>query len=161
MKRIAMRSSMSLSFGWRSLQALVLVMLMAAAQAGLPIASPVAASPDAAEVTVLNRKVAVLRDSFLGVTPADRARRFERAIAEMLDKGGAGVVSVEKVPQGNIVSIDGEFALILTPGDVDTTGAQTLETITASTQQSLRVRSSAWPPAPRSPALRARYIQWA
>lgn len=138
MKRMATRGSMAFCLGWRSLQALVLVMLTAAAQAGLPIAAPVAASPDAAQVTVMNRKVAVLRDSFLGVAPANRAKRFERAIAEMLDKGGAGVVSVQQAPQGNIVSIDGEFALILTPEDADTTGAETLETITESTQQALQ-----------------------
>jgi hypothetical protein len=60
----------------------------------------VAAPPNAAQVTVLNRKVAVLRNSFLGVAPVERARRFEYAIADVLDKGGPGTVSVEKVPQG-------------------------------------------------------------
>lgn len=116
-----------------------LVTHAAAAQVGSPAGTTVVAPSNEAQVTVLNRKVAVLRNSFLGVAPPERARRFESAIAEVLDKGGPGTVSVEKVPQGNVISIDGAFALILTPEDADTSRGETLETITSATQGALRL----------------------
>ena len=51
---------------------------------------------------------------------------------EVLAGSGAGEVTVKKEPQGRILMIDGEMALILTPEDVDPSSANTLdETATA------------------------------
>lgn len=89
-------------------------------------------TPDEAAVTVLNRTVTVFRAPFLGVTPADRAHRAERTISMLLDRGGAGKVTVQREPQGSVLLIDGSFALILVPQDVDVISGESLETATQS-----------------------------
>jgi small-conductance mechanosensitive channel len=72
-----------------------------------------------APVTVLNRTIAVFRAPFLGVSTDDRAFRTARTIHEILDKGGPGVVTTKTSPNGVLILIDGELALILTPDDTD------------------------------------------
>jgi small-conductance mechanosensitive channel len=103
---------------------------------GLPAAQPAAADagPDAASappqdeapVIVFNRTIALLRAPFLGVSAADRARRTEQNIAELLDRGGSGVVSIQSAPQGSLILVDGTLALILTPNDTDSLRGETL-----------------------------------
>jgi small-conductance mechanosensitive channel len=68
----------------------------------------------------------VLRDRFLGLSAADRAKRTVRWIDELLDRGGSGHVSVQHEPQGNAILIDGALALILTPADADALRGETL-----------------------------------
>ncbi|MEJ6004852.1 mechanosensitive ion channel domain-containing protein [Paucibacter sp. AS339] len=87
----------------------------------------VAAGPAAAPVLIFNRTVAVYRASFLGVSPAERARRTHLYMNEVLARSGEGVVAVGKEPQGRILTIDGEMALILTPDDVDVAAGETLD----------------------------------
>lgn len=70
-------------------------------------------------VVVFNRTVTVLRGAFLGVGPEDRARRIAATIREELARSGPGKVSVEIIPQGRMVSIDGRLGFILVQGDVD------------------------------------------
>jgi small-conductance mechanosensitive channel len=83
-----------------------------------------------ASVFILNRKITVFRSSFLGVSPAARVKRSEETVKELLDHGGEGTVSVSKVPQGSVLLIDGQLALILTPADADALRGETLDTIT-------------------------------
>jgi small-conductance mechanosensitive channel len=78
-------------------------------------------------VRLANRVVTVLRVPFFGIAPEDRARRAERAIDEVLGRGGPGTVAVRVEPQGNVISIDATPVLILAPGDVDALGGETLE----------------------------------
>jgi len=80
---------------------------------------------------LFNRTITVFRAPFLGVTPEDRAARTRRTLAEILDKGGPGKVEVRPAPQGNMVMIDGELAIIITPQDTDRLRNQSLEEDTA------------------------------
>ncbi|MBT9494801.1 MAG: mechanosensitive ion channel [Paucibacter sp.] len=100
----------------------------AASAAAVAAANP---QPEAA-VIIFNRTIAVYRASFLGVSAGERARRSRLYMNEVLARGGAGEVTVRKEPQGRILMIDGEMALILTPEDVDESAGKTLdETVAA------------------------------
>jgi small-conductance mechanosensitive channel len=111
---------------------LLAVLSPSLARAQQPVADTAAAASDnnarapaPAHISVLNRRVATLRSNFLGISPADRARRAEEVIREELDKGGAGQVGSLDEPQGTVVTIDGAFAFLLTQADADALGGQT------------------------------------
>lgn len=114
-----------------ALAACGLVGPMAAAAQPPSVAPPASASPTAqdepAAVSAFNRDVAVFRAPFLGVSASSRALRAQRRVSDLLDRPGAGVVSVRPEPQGHAVLVDGEIALLLTPGDVDAAHGETLE----------------------------------
>ncbi len=101
-----------------------------------PTPPPASAAPAAegsseeAPVVVFNRRVAVFRSHFLGVSAADRAHRAERAIAEILEKGGPGKVTSAKEGQRVGMFIDGELAYVLVAADADRLRAETLESAT-------------------------------
>ena len=80
-------------------------------------------------VVVHNRTITVFRATFLG-TAEHRARRTSQHLQELLSRGGAGKVTVQSAPQGNIILIDDELAVILTPDDVDRVRGETLEAAT-------------------------------
>jgi small-conductance mechanosensitive channel len=111
----------------RLLMALACVFLLA----------PSAFAQAQASVEVLHRQVALLRAPFLGASPADRASRAEATIAMLLDRGGPGTVTVQEVPQGSALMIDGTFALILLPEDADKISGETLEAVTQKVVQAL------------------------
>ena len=104
-------------------------LLALAALAQQPPAPAGGARPEAT-VSLYNRPIAVFRAPFLGLSPAERAERTQRAIADLLDRGGPGQVSVQKEPQGSVLLIDGGLALILTPQDVDALRGENLESAT-------------------------------
>jgi small-conductance mechanosensitive channel len=115
---------------------------------GLAAAQPTAAdaghdassaqSQGEAPVIVFNRTIVRLRASFLGVTAADRARRFEENIRELLDRAGSGVVSIQSAPQGKLILVDGTLALILTPEDTDVLRGETLAGMTTAAAANLK-----------------------
>ena len=94
-------------------------------------AAAAAQAGEEAPVFVFNRKVAVLRAHFLGVSPTDRARRAERAIREVLDKGGPGKVTTQREGERIGVFIDGELVTVLVKADADRLRAQALESAIA------------------------------
>jgi len=94
--------------------------------ASAAIAAPVAEQPAEAPVVVANRPVAVLRSPYLGVSPERRARRSEAILRELLAKSTAGEVTVEILPQGHALLIDGELGLLLVTDDADSLRGQTL-----------------------------------
>jgi len=107
------------------------------AQSAAPASGPPAAPQREAVVKVANRVVATFRAPFLGVTPADRARRTERVIHDVLERGGPAEVTVRTEPQGRVVQIGGAAAIILTPDDADALAGQTLESVTQDTVAAL------------------------
>lgn len=117
---------------------LALLACTAAAQAP-PSASVPAQAPAAAEaaVSIYGRPVAVFRAPFLGMTPAERARRTQGALQELLARGGPGAVTMQPQPQGNVLLLDGELAVILTPQDADAVRGETLEGATRAAQAAL------------------------
>ena len=108
---------------WATIVALALAPGLALAQAK---AETKAAPADEARVVVFNRTIAVFRAPFLG-SAESRARRTSQHIEEVLRRGGPGVVTQQAAPQGSVLLIDGELALLLTPEDADQVRGQTLE----------------------------------
>jgi small-conductance mechanosensitive channel len=109
----------------------------ASAAASTPASPPAGPGGDEAVVTLLNRPIAVFRAPFFGIPAADRARRTERMLADLLDRGGPGRVTVQQDPLGSVLLIDGTFAMVLTEQDVDAVRRETLPGITAAAQRSL------------------------
>jgi small-conductance mechanosensitive channel len=95
-------------------------------------------APEPAVVSIYNRPVTVFRASFLGLSPAERARRTEQALQDLLARGGPGEVTVQEVPQGRVVMVDGSLAIILTPQDADALRGQNLDGATRATVDALK-----------------------
>lgn len=113
---------------------------LAAAQAPASVPAPAQApvhAADEAVVRIYNRPVAVFRAAFLGMSPAERARRTQGALQELLGRGGPGVVTVQPQPQGSVLLLDGELAVILTPQDADAVRGETLDGATRAAQAAL------------------------
>ena len=116
-----MRSFLARSF------VLMLISLLAPAEL---VHAEEAGSSQAAPVRVFNRQVATLRGTFLGVGPAERARRAGQMVSHLLDRGGPGVITVQPMPQGNALLIDAALGFVLMPGDVDPLSDETLDQVT-------------------------------
>jgi small-conductance mechanosensitive channel len=80
-----------------------------------------------APLKVYNRAVMVFRSPFLGATAAERAERAEELLVRLLERGGKGVVSLQAVPQGYALQLDGVFVFFITPEDVDPLKQETLQ----------------------------------
>ncbi|ATU66591.1 mechanosensitive ion channel family protein [Piscinibacter gummiphilus] len=109
----------------------------ASAPASAPATPPAGPGGDEAVVSLLNRPIAVFRAPFFGIAPAERARRTQRMLTELLDRGGPGQVTVQQDPLGSVLLIDGTFAMVLTEQDVDAVRRETLPGITAAAERSL------------------------
>lgn len=123
----------------RSLKILRIAALLAASAFGQAGAQDTPLELGAeAKVSVANRTVAVLRAPFMGVSVERRARRAQAVLAELLATAGEGRVSVQVEPQGHVLLIDGELALILTEADVDPLRTQTLAQASEATRRALQ-----------------------
>lgn len=112
---------------WRGWAASLMVLCGAAAADNGPVeATTPAAVGSEARVVVFNRTVAVFRSPFVGITAERRARRTEAILHELLAKSSEGNVSVQIEPQGHLLLVDGELALVLTSGDTDLMRGETL-----------------------------------
>jgi len=96
-----------------------------------------APAPQEAHVIVYNRTITIFRASFLGASAEARARRASQILAEILNLGGPGAVSVRNEPQGNVLLVDEQFALVLIPEDADRLRGEDLEAATQRTAQAL------------------------
>ncbi|RTL30179.1 MAG: mechanosensitive ion channel family protein [Burkholderiales bacterium] len=100
--------------------------------------APVADGGEGTAVMVSNRQVLVFRVPYLGMSPAERARRAMRNIEQALDMGGPGQVTVKNTPQGLLIFVDGLMTVILADVDVDPMSGETLDTLTTRTVQALQ-----------------------
>lgn len=109
--------------------------------ASAPTAAPPAAAAQEDEVVLryANRPVLSLRTAFLGMSPAERARRSEVNIDQGLASGGPGLVTTRATPQGQLIFVDGVMAIILFEGDVDPLSGDTLEALTQRTVAALKL----------------------
>jgi small-conductance mechanosensitive channel len=105
---------------------LIAAMLLACAIGSALAQDKTVEAPREASVVVANRTLTVLRAPFMGVSPERRARRAEAVLQELMDRAGEGKVTVQVEPQGHALLVDGELALMLTPGDADSLRGQTL-----------------------------------
>ncbi|MDL2336391.1 MAG: mechanosensitive ion channel family protein [Pseudomonadota bacterium] len=104
--------------------------------ATVPSAAP-AVAPAEVAVVVFNRTVTVFRAPYLGVPPERRAQRTEAILRELLDRAGQGEVTVQVEPQGHVLMVDGELALVLLAADADPLRAQTLEQASSAARDAL------------------------
>jgi small-conductance mechanosensitive channel len=102
-----------------------------AIQAAVP-----APARDSAVVRLGNRPVAVLRDSVLGLSPAQRADGARRRL-EIAAAAGSDSVATQDIPAGTVILVGGRGMFVLTPGDVDTLGGATVEQEVATTTRRL------------------------
>jgi len=92
-----------------------------------PMALPQEVGNKGTPVRVFNRALTTFRATYLGSAPADRVRRAQWVMTEMLTRLEAGVVTVQKEGQNRALMVDGEMVFILTPEDVDLARHQTLD----------------------------------
>ena len=78
-------------------------------------------------VRVLNREIFSVRSSLSGISAADRARRAVTRIKEQLEQPGPNKVTLVPDSIGILVQIDGETSFAVTPGDVDLSHDETLQ----------------------------------
>ena len=88
-------------------------------------------------LTVFNRPIVTFRSTVLGVTPQDRAASALTRVLGLLERGGDGKITVEKIDVGNVVKIDGGLAFIIADSDVDPLSDDTLDTVTARAVEAL------------------------
>ncbi len=88
-------------------------------------------------LVVFNRPVVTFRADFMGITPDQRADNANQRIDAALDRGGQGKVSVEDIPQGKVIKVDGGLAFVLTDADVDPLLGQTLDSLAQDSAQAL------------------------
>jgi len=120
---------------------LVLWLCLNPVGAGAAPEAPPAATAQEDEVVLryANRPVLSLRTGFLGMTPAERARRSEVNIDQALASGGPGLVTTRATPQGQLIFVDGVMAIVLFEGDVDPLSGDTLEALTQRTVAALKL----------------------
>nr|WP_315198317.1 mechanosensitive ion channel family protein [uncultured Aquabacterium sp.] len=120
---------------------LVLWLCLNPVGAGAAPEAPPAATAQEDEVVLryANRPVLSLRTGFLGMTPAERARRSEVNIDQALASGGPGLVTTRATPQGQLIFVDGVMAIVLFEGDVDPLSGDTLEALTQRTMAALNL----------------------
>ncbi len=92
-----------------------------------------------AAVVVANRTITTFRTPYLGVPPERRAQRTEAILRELLDRAVQGEVTIQVEPQGHVLLVDGELALVLVAADADPLRAQTLAQASASAREALRL----------------------
>jgi len=70
-----------------------------------------------ASVSLFNREIVEFRAPLLGASPADRAASARERIRGLLDRGGPAEVTVQAIPQGAAVQIDGQLAFVVADDD--------------------------------------------
>jgi hypothetical protein len=80
-------------------------------------------------VVVFNRPIVTFRSPFLGIPPSERAAAARNRIVAVLERGGPGAVSVERLEPGDALKIDDTLAFVLTRDDVDRLAGQTFDTL--------------------------------
>jgi len=93
---------------------------------------------DSAVVRLGNRSVAVLRDSVLGLSPAQRADATRRRL-EIAAAGASDSVTTQEIPAGTLILVGGQGMLLITPEDVDTIGGATVPQEVSATTRRLRL----------------------
>lgn len=85
------------------------------------------ASQSSATVTVFNRPVVVFRAPLLGVPAGERAQRASEVLRRMLASSGSGKVTIQQIPQGVSLMLDGVLAFTMIPEDADPLKQESLE----------------------------------
>jgi small-conductance mechanosensitive channel len=79
-----------------------------------------------------NRTILDMRGNLLGYPPAERAKRAEERLADILDQGATGAVTTRQTSEGIAIFVGGALAFLVTPGDVNPLSGETLDSTVAS-----------------------------
>jgi small-conductance mechanosensitive channel len=101
--------------------------------------APPKAQGASADLSVFNRHIATFRAPVLGVTAEDRVQRAVARIHDLLERSGKHAVTEKATPMGRVVSIDGAFAFVLVPEDVDPLKEEDFDTAVGKAVQALQV----------------------
>ncbi len=89
------------------------------------------------DLVVFNRPIVTFRTTFLGIRPSERVDNARRRIDDLLARGGEDKVTVEAIPQGRVVKVDGALAFVLIEADADPLLGQTLDSISDDARRAL------------------------
>jgi small-conductance mechanosensitive channel len=130
------------------------------APAASATATPVGDRRPEGRLVVFNRPVFSFRSVFLGVPPVERAETARKRIDALLERGGDGKVTIESIPQGAVVKIDGALAFVIANDDADPLAGETLESVAHAGAQALE-KAIAETKEARDTRLIARAAAWA
>jgi small-conductance mechanosensitive channel len=100
-------------------------------------AAPGAAAERSATLSLHSRTIFEFRAPLSGYSPQERAEAAAHRLDVVLGKHREGAITVESIPEGNRVLVDGARVFVITPGDVNTLVDQTLDSLTRDTVQAL------------------------
>jgi small-conductance mechanosensitive channel len=122
----------------------IIMGLTAPAQSQVPGAVPdsivaTVAQPDTATLLVGNRAIATFRSSFGAQTAVERVERAAARINALAEAGSMDTITLLRIPQGILVRVGRQGVFSITPADVDSNAAQSLEQVAADAMLALRV----------------------
>jgi len=94
-------------------------------------------SPDL--LVVFNRPIIVLRGTVYNLAPAQRVRRIEQRIEELIAKGKTKELTTRPTAEGTVIELDGELVMVVSPGDVDPLSGDTLDVLVQRTTYRLQL----------------------
>ncbi len=132
--------------------ALALLLAAAVASAAGPVAAQPAAAPAAqteaapagAPIKFENRTLYTFRARVGVFTPEERAAAATKRIRQIAEQRGPLAVTVEALPEGNLVLLDGQRAFLIAPGDVDVASGETLAQLTERTVKAFAAAAAAY-----------------
>lgn len=96
--------------------------------AAMPLATPAPlVAGNEVPLRVFNRTVFVFRGEFLGASPQVRANRARLLLEETLKQAGDLPVAVKANPEGQLVSVGGALAFVVTAADIDPLNPKTTD----------------------------------
>lgn len=97
----------------------------------MPSATPAPVVAHEAPLRMFNRTVFVFRGEFLGASPQIRAQRARMLLEVTLNQAGDLPVAVKSNPEGQLVTVGGALAFVVTAADIDPLNPQSVEVLAA------------------------------
>jgi len=94
------------------------------------LADTTGTGPAAAPLVIGNRQIVVFRAQLFGNSPRERARAAETRVLDLAEAPGSDSVVAQQIAQGQLVTMGGKLAFVITADDVDRLAGETLEEIT-------------------------------
>jgi small-conductance mechanosensitive channel len=95
--------------------------------------------PDTATLLVGNRPIVTFRSSFGAQGAAERAERAAARIERLAESETGDPITLLRIPQGILMRIGTQGVFTVTPADVDSASAETIEQVAADAMLALRV----------------------
>jgi small-conductance mechanosensitive channel len=83
------------------------------------------------------RTIAIFRTPVFGYTPQQRVQDAHQRLERIIASGKADSVNSQRMPRGMLISVSGQGAFFITPGDLDSLSGESLDEVGARTVRSL------------------------